>query len=85
VKWSFGDGEEIECGEACCRLCREDNREKGVAHKGVSDGPRVMGPDELRKVYGRCPGTVEDSTLHWRVAGQTVDEWRYCKMNKKTF
>jgi hypothetical protein len=69
VKWSFGDGEETECGEVCCHLCRGDNRGKeGVVRKGVSDEPKVMGRDGLRKVYGRCPGTAEDSTLHWRVA-----------------
>jgi hypothetical protein len=57
------------CDAEYCRLCRGDNREKGVVDQmDVWDVPRVMGRGGLRRACGRCPGIAEDSTLHWRVA-----------------
>jgi len=69
VRWSSGGDEATACDGAWCHLCRGDNRVKvGVDRRDGWDGPKVMGPDELRRVCGRCPGIAEDSTCHWRVA-----------------
>lgn len=72
VRWSFGGGEEIACGEVYSRLYRGDNRERGeVGQRDVPDVPMARDLGGLKKACGRCPGIAEDSTLHWR--GEQAD------------